>query len=182
MVEIYCPICDVNENKFEHHPGAGYCFNCGSRLKEKVKTVAPIEKIPITELTALILKTINTIAETEKKEAKEREESKMKRLSEEHSYVRHTINADGINLMKTVRDEQAEIVIYEDSPKGGETILSYIVDLEALPELWDDLTDIMGLGAHPNIIRKYFKQFSVRDKPYKQHVTVIYEGGDLYVK
>jgi hypothetical protein len=173
-----CPTCP---DKRYYTADTNYCNNCGSALIKEEEPV--VEKLPIPEMTALILKTIKNIRDTEVEEDRKRKEVRTTLLAEDHSYVRHTISSDGINIVRITGDDQAEVVVYEDSLKGGETIIKYYVEPgSALSELWDDLTDIMALGIHPKTKAKYFKQFSVRDKPYKQQVTVIYEGGDLYVK
>jgi hypothetical protein len=198
MKELLCPKCEPDgrpnlEQKIFHEFLAEYCDRCGSKLismeiNKKPRLVdfegtIPVKNLPLSELTEIIRKAIENEREAEKKEISEREEEVKEILKEEQSYIKNIVSMDGINLQKVVTDTQAQVAVYEDfSPDGVAYILKYVTDLETLPELWDDLSDILILRCHPKIKIKYFKQFSVKDKPYHSHITTIYEGGDLYVK
>jgi hypothetical protein len=187
MINMPLKICEVCEATGRKRTlwmeESNFCNKCGSRLVFEELEPKVLERIPIPEMTSLILKTIKNIRDSELAEIQKRKEERREVFKDGHNRTSHMVEIDNIQLTMEGTDDRTILSVYEITPEGGKLILQYAVLSAAAKYIWDDLTDILTLNCHINTKLRYFKQFTIRDSCYKnQVIQILSEGGERFAE
>lgn len=186
---LACPFCEIEMQRYmEHNKYVDkFCPRCGRELIKwtppppQKTEIIPFEKLPLGDLTTFIVETLYSLTESEKEEANQKIRERNKVFEKEDDYHNHMVKEGNIYLFQNTTNGVSYITVnHSDQSKNSITIAEYILKEEDAHELWDDLTDILLIPAHPTMKLRFFKEFSVKDKPYRSKIkTIKYEGGYL---
>jgi hypothetical protein len=167
-------------------PGELYCKYCGKELVVKTSTnngerkilVSIVDQDTILEMIRSDWGYAMNKAE-EKVKAKKKEETEYE--TEEHfegSWLTKKVEVAGITIKRISKSgESTEIIVTIANEDGGfrDTMFLKVLDEELVPDVWDDLTDILLLQCNGELKRKYMREFTVKDKPYAAKVRVLHK-------
>jgi len=166
-----CPDCKSN---FDDE-GALYCKYCGAELETQQKIPAKLY-ISVVDQNVLLDMLREEFGYAMKK-AEEREKPIKKPKVQETSFLKKTVQAEGIRLYRESEEgKPTKIGLAVSHPGWGEIPIWVIGvdDEDVVPDIWNDLTDILLCPIDTKTKQKRFVDFTTKGKPYEKKVKQTY--------